>query len=284
MTTDVENDIIPVNKTKVATLSIVAALLFAPVIAELIQMWSTKDDYSHGFLVLPVSLYMVWQKRHKLQKWPVKPSWLGLPILVGSVAIYFIAFSTKFHMLMYISMPVIILGLLLFVIGRRLTRELLLPIVFLFFLFPIPDSYYILFTSPLKLLITKISMELIYIMGIPVYREGNLIFLAATQLEVTEACSGIRSLYSYLMLGFVFAFMSRNLKSKLILILSTIPLALLVNVIRVTGTGILSNYFGEKAAQGFFHEFSGFLLFAVGFCFLFGEYYYLRIWATRRRQ
>jgi exosortase len=284
MTTNVENGVISVNKIKIVTLSFVSALLFAPVISELVQMWSTKDDYSHGFLVIPISLYMVWQKRHRLHKFFVEPSWLGLPILVGGVVIYFIAFSTRFHMLTYLSIPVTILGLLLFVIGRRLTRELLLPVFFLLFMFPIPDSYYILFTNPLKLLITKISMELIYFMEIPVYREGNLIFLATTQLEVTEACSGIRSLYSYLMLGFVFAFVSGNLKSKLILILSTTPLALLINILRVTVTGLLANYYGEEVAQGFFHEFSGVLFFVIGLGFLFGEYYYLRILTASRRQ
>jgi exosortase len=140
-------------------------------------------------------------------------------------------------------------------------------------MFPIPSAYYILITNPLKLIITKISTHIIYILGIPVYREGNLLFLSTTQLEVAEACSGIRSLYSYLMLACLFAFMSKNRISQMVLLLSTIPLAIFVNILRVTGTAILANYFGSDIAQGFFHEFTGFLLFATGFFFLFIVYY-----------
>jgi exosortase len=109
-------------------------------------------------------------------------------------------------------------------------------------------------------------------MGVPVYREGNLLFLSSTQLEVAEACSGIRSLYSYMMLGCVFAVMVRRWRNKILLIISTIPLALFVNIVRVTTTGILANYFGARVAQGFFHEFSGLILFGVGFFLLVGEY------------
>lgn len=124
-------------------------------------------------------------------------------------------------------------------------------------------------------MITKVSAQIIYLTAIPVYRDGNLLFFANSQLEVAEACSGVRSLYSYLMLGCVFALMSQKLSTKIVLILSAIPLAIVVNVVRVTGTGILSHYYGPSVAQGFFHEFSGFILFILGFVMLFFEYFVL---------
>ena len=263
------------NKVKIGVLSVLVALFFAPVIKELISTWSTRDDYSHGFFVIPIALYLVWAKREKVLLLPKKPLWIGLPILAGGAMTYLVSFITNFHTLAYLSMVVVLLGLLLFLAGWQITKELLLPVLFLLFMFPIPTAYYVLITNPLKLMITKISMQIIHLMGVPVYREGNLLFLSTTQLEVAEACSGIRSLYSYLMLGCLFAFMSKKRASKIVLVVSTFPLALLVNIIRVTGTGILANYFGSEVAQGFFHEFTGFVLFIFGFVVLLLEYRFL---------
>lgn len=114
-----------------------------------------------------------------------------------------------------------------------------------------------------------------YLLGIPVYRDGNLLFFANTHLEVAEACSGVRSLYSYVMVACLFALMSNKQVIKMILVLSAIPLAFMINIARVSSTGVLSNYFGPEVAQGFFHEFSGFILFVIGFLFLYLEYYVL---------
>jgi len=263
------------NRYKIGVLSILIVLLFAPVILKLINVWMNQEDYSHGFFVIPIAIFIVWAKRDKLLDLSIKPLWIGFPIVVGGVFAYLVSFLVRFHTLTYLSMVAILFGLALFFGGWQLTKTLLLPIFFLLFMFPIPTAYYILITNPLKMMITEISTHMIYLMGIPVYREGNLLFVATTSLEVAEACSGIRSLYSYLMLGFLFAFMSRKRLTKVILVASTFPLAILVNILRVSGTGILANYFGPEVAQGFFHEFAGFALFIFGFVALFLEYYFL---------
>lgn len=263
------------NKIKIVTLSILITLLFAPVILQLIKTWSEQEDYSHGYFVIPISLYMVWQKRQKLQNLPVKASWMGLPILIAGAIVYLVSFLTKFHTLMHLSMIIIVLSLVIFLAGWKFTKELSLPVFFLLFMFPIPSAYYVLITNPLKLFITKISMYIIHLIGVPVYREGNLLFLSSTQLEVTEACSGIRSLYSYLMLGFLFAFISRKRLNKIVLVLSAIPIALSVNILRVTGTGILSDYYSADVAQGFFHQFTGIILFIFGLLVFLAEYSFL---------
>jgi exosortase len=148
-------------------------------------------------------------------------------------------------------------------------------------MFPIPSSYYILITNPLKLMITDISGQIISFMGIPVFRDGNLLFFAGFELEVAEACSGVRSLYSYLMLSCLFTIMSKRLRSKVVLLLSAIPLAIAVNIIRVVGTGILSVNYGPKLAQGFFHEFSGLVLFCIGFACLYLEFHLLSVWQAK---
>ena len=263
------------SKVRIAILFLLLALLFSPIIVQLVKVWSTKGDYSHGFFVTPIAFYMAWKMRKELVSLSSNPTWFGLPVFaVGSVT-YVVSFVSKFHTLTHISMVIILIGLLVFLGGWTVTKKLLFPVLFLLFMFPIPESYYVLITNPLKLIITQISTGIINVSGIPVYREGNLLYLASTQLEVAEACSGIRALYSYLMLGCLFAFISEKRKSKIVLLASTVPLALLVNIMRVTGTGILANYFGPSVSQGFFHQFTGFVLFIFGFVVLFLEYYLL---------
>ena len=264
-----------VNTALVGCLVILSIFLFIPVIRDLFSIWYKNSDYSHGFMVIPLSIYFVWMKREELKAIDIKPSWIGLPLFCISVAIYIIAYITNFHTLTFISIPAVMFSLILFHGGWSLAKKLIPAILFLIFMFPIPSAYYIQLTNPLKLIITEISSTLINLMGIPVYREGNLLFLSSTQLEVAEACSGIRSLYSYMMLGCMFALMVKRWHSKVLLIISTIPLALFINIVRVTGTGILANYFGSQVAQGFFHEFSGMLLFIIGFFMLTGEYVFV---------
>ena len=248
-------------------------MLFAPVVSRLTHIWNNNGDYSHGFFVIPIAIFMVWQKRQYISTLPLNSSWVGLPFFIIGVLIYYICFITSFHTLMNLSIILIILALLLFTAGWRITVAIFFPVLFLLFMFPIPSAYYILITNPLKLMITNISATLIGLTGIPVFQDGNLLFFADTQLEVAEACSGIRSLYSYLMIGCLFALLSQDISQKIILIFSTLPLAIFVNIVRVTGTGILANYYGSKVAQGFFHEFTGFALFALGLVLLFVEFY-----------
>ncbi len=252
-----------------------AVLLFAPVTVELIKTWSTDGDYSHGFLVLPISLCLIWMKRKKLSEMIVKPVWIAFPIVVLSLAGYIISYTTRVHTFTHISMILATLALLVFLTGWRIAREVFFPVIFLSFMFPIPSSYYVLLTNPLKLVITELSSEIIYAFGIPVLREGNLIFLPNMHLEVAEACSGIRSLYSYLMLGSLFAYFSNNWLVRMILLTSAILLAFLVNLVRVSLAGILAFCLGAAVSKGFFHEFQGTVLFVIGFCILFAEFHFL---------
>lgn len=246
--------------------------VFGPLLWQLMKVWVSDEDYSHGSLVIPISLYLLWKKRSKLLSITPEPSWIGFFFFIGFLLIYIVSFITRFHTLTYVSMVGIIIGISLFLMGRKWAKEILIPVFFLFFMFPIPSAYYILITNPLKLLITKISSQLIYFLGIPVYIEGNLLYMASIQLEIVEACSGLRSIYSYLMLGVLFALMCKGNAAKVLLILSAIPLALFINIFRVTGTGVLAELWGDKISQGFYHEFSGLILFFAGVILFFLEF------------
>jgi exosortase len=154
--------------------------------------------------------------------------------------------------------------------GWQVVRVLAFPLGFLVFMVPVPDSVLGMVSFPLQLLATKIAAGVIQFCSIPVYREGNMLYFVHTQLEVAEACSGIRSIMSLTMLSVIFAHLSGNgWWRKVLLIFSAIPIAMLANILRVSGTGILAHFFGDKVARGFLHEFSGVAIFVFGLLLLF---------------
>ena len=259
-------------------------MLFAPVILELAEFWMKDSDYSHGFFVIPVSIYMVWTRRTLIQDLFLKPEWSGLFMLIAASASYIVSVEIKFHTMTYLSMLLFIFSLLLFIAGWPITKKLLAPLLFLFFMFPIPSTYYLVLTHSLKLFVTDLSVLIIRLFEIPIYKEGNLIYMPELQLEVDEACSGLRSLYSYMMLSCIFAWFSDGFIRRLVLIVSAAVLAIGINVFRVSFTGILSSLYGVKVAQGFFHEFVGIIMFSIGFLLLFSEYCLIGSLSWKRKQ
>jgi exosortase len=183
-------------------------------------------------------------------------------LLLGNLATEY--FTMRFSILVVLG------GIILFLLGKEFFKTLVFPIVFLIFMIPIPSVLMDRITFPMQLFASKVAARSLHLIGIPVLREGNVIQLANTSLEVAEACSGIRSLISLLALSVVFAYFSQNATWKrIVLVLSTFPIAIIANAARVTGTGILAHHYGDKVAQGFFHGFSGWILFVVAFVCLF---------------
>jgi exosortase len=141
---------------------------------------------------------------------------------------------------------------------------------------PVPYSLLNLVSGPLQLIATKISANMISACTIPVYREGNMLYFVNTQLEVAEACSGIRSIMSLTMLAIAFASMMRGAwMNRIILTVAAIPIAMIANILRIAGTGVLAHFYGDKVAKGFLHEFSGMAIFAFGFITLLGLFTFL---------
>ena len=261
------------NSIKIFILIIFWAISFYPVYPILVNTWLSHSNHSHGLLVPFISAYFIWQKRESLKK--VKPSTsnLGLVILILSMAVYIISFTGGIAFAQRLMIVSSLAGLILFTLGKDVFRQLAFPILFLFFMVPVPDTIVTMVSFPLQLLATKISAALISALSIPVYREGNMIYFAQAQLEVAEACSGIRSITSLTMLSLIFVYISNTgWIKKFILIASAIPIAFIANIMRVMGTGVLAHFYGEKVARGFIHEFSGLAVFAFGFILLFIEY------------
>jgi exosortase len=227
-------------------------------------------DFSHGFLIPIVSLYFVYERRKQLLILQPSTSWSGFGLLVVGILLYLLGNVATEFFTMRFSLLIVLGGIILFLLGKEFFKPLLFPLAFLILMIPVPSVLMDRVTFPMQLFASKVAARSLDLIGIPVLREGNIILLANTSLEVAEACSGIRSLISLLALSVVFAYFSQNRTWKrVVLVLSTFPIAIIANAARVTGTGILAHYYGDKVAQGFFHGFSGWILFVVAFACLF---------------
>lgn len=217
-----------------------------------------------------VSLFFVYLRRKTLSLLSPSSSWTGLVLLVFGIMLLLLGNLATEYFTMRFSILVVLGGIILFLLGRDFFRTLLFPISFLIFMIPIPSILMDRITFPMQLFASKVAVISLYFIGIPVLREGNVMLLANTSLEVAEACSGIRSLMALFALSVVFAYFSqKELWKRIILVLSTFPIAIIANATRVTGTGILAQYYGDKVAQGFFHGFSSLILFALALICLF---------------
>ena len=241
-------------------------VLYRHVLVKLVHDWYYDDNYSHGFLIVPLALYLAWERRQRLAAAPSRPSLLGLGVVAGSIAVLLAGVLGSELFLTRISMLGTIAGSVLFLSGWQRLRVLVFPILILLLMIPIPAILFNQIAFPLQLLASRVGEVTLSAAEIPVLREGNVLVLANTSLEVAEACSGIRSLVSLLTLGIVFGyFTEQRTWMRVLIALSTVPIAIVANGGRVAGTGIAAHRFGPAAAQGFLHEFSGWMVFVVAF-------------------
>lgn len=266
--------------TALALIALGFAVLYRDVILKLVHDWGHDENYSHGFLIVPIALYFAWERRDRLSAAALRPSLLGLVVLIGSVMTLVAGQLGAELFLTRISLIGVLAGTILFVLGWEHLRILVLPIAFLLLMIPLPAIIFNKIAFPLQLLASRFGEVTLQAFNIPVLREGNVITLANTQLEVAEACSGIRSLISLLTLGIVYGyFMHPGVWVRLILAVATIPVAIAANAFRVAGTGVAAHYYGPEAAEGFFHTFSGWLVFLAAFAMLFLMHRIIAWWA-----
>jgi exosortase len=247
--------------------------VYFPILRNMVNHWSIEEDYQHGFIVVPLALFFAYERRWDLEDAPIKGSWLGLiPMLIGLTSLTIGRLGTEL-MTMRGGFVFTIIGLVLLLSGREIFKILAFPLFFLFLMVPLPESLLNMIAFPLQLIAAKFAVWSLQELGIPALVEGNIIHLAHTQLFVAEACSGLRSLMALITLGVVFAhFFKRGaIWSKLLLVASTIPIAIFVNAFRVALTGYLTHHFGQEAAGGAIHDFQGIFTFGLAFFILLGE-------------
>jgi exosortase len=240
--------------------------LYWQVLATLVQAWWTDGNYSHGFLIVPIAAYFAWERREQFQASPLRPTVAGLVVVIGSILVLASGVLGAELFLTRISTLGALAGIVLFLFGWARLRVMAFPLAFLLLMIPLPAIVFNQIALPLQLLASRVGEVALGTVDIPVLREGNVLVLANTTLEVAEACSGIRSLVSLLTLGIVFGYLADSrLWVRSLIALSTVPVAIVANGARVAGTGIAAHRFGAAAAEGFFHEFAGWAVFVVAF-------------------
>jgi exosortase len=248
-------------------------LASAPVFPELVRDYFSNPDNSHGLLVVFIAGYMAWQRKDQIRDAQKYPSNLGLILLVLSLALYVFGLAGGILVIQRYMMVFSFIGLVLYLFGKEIVKIMIFPLFFLLFMVPLPVSIVGLVAFPLQIMATKSSEMILHGLGIPVFREGNMLYFLQTQLEVADACSGIRSIMSMIMLSCLLGYFSKGgWLRKAILVFSAIPIAMLANILRVSGTGILAHFYGGKVARGFLHEFSGLTVFVFGLSLLFMEF------------
>ena len=269
-----------------ALLVLAGTVVFAPILRYMVRHWQTVPDYSHGFLIVPLAAYFAWERRGPLRRAPIRGSWWGVvPLVLGLAALTIGRLGTELTS-MRSAYVLLLIGLVVLVLGWRAFRIVAFPLLFLFLMVPLPQSLVNIVAFPLQLQAADWAVQLLYYLHVPALREGNIIHLPQTPLFVAEACSGLRSLMALLTLGIVFAyFFRKSLLERLLIVLSTIPLAILVNAGRVALTGILTYRFGPTAAEGVIHETQGLFTFGAAFLLLLGEAWLLdKLWPRRWRR
>ena len=239
--------------------------LYAPVLWRLVQQWWTDPDYSHGFLVPLLSTYLIWQRRDKLAAIARGPSNWGLVVVIGSLGLLFLGSLGAELFLTRISIVTTICGLVLYFSGWRLLRAMAFPLAFLLFAIPIPVLIYNEIVFPLQFVASRFATSVLETLNLfPIMREGNVLIMPGMRLEVVEACSGIRSLMSLLALAAGYGYLAeKSTVVRWFMFLAMVPLAIISNGTRVMITALMTNYIGPKAAEGFMHEFSGWVIFVV---------------------
>jgi exosortase len=255
------------------------------VLAKLVTDWWQIPDFSHGFLVPIFAGYLVWVKRNALRNTRVAPSWVGVAVIALALLVLLLGVYGAELFLSRISLVILLAGLVLCFGGRQLLKELRFPLLVLLLAIPIPSIIFNEITLPLQTLASKLASALLPLFGVPVLREGNVIELPSMKLEVAEACSGIRSLISLFTLSIFYGyFLERSFLRRTVLALASIPIAIAANALRILGTGLCVQYWDPDKAQGFFHEFSGLVMFLVSLGCLFLVHRLMRLIPARGRQ
>lgn len=262
------------NMTKQAAISLgillsAMTLLYFPILQKLAHDWDTNDNYSHGYFIPVLSVYIIYSLKDELKQLPIRGSIAGLFLLIAGLIQLIIANAGSEFFLQRASLIPVLAGIVLFCLGFTYFKKLLIPICYLIFMIPLPAIIWNKIAFPMQLFGSYLTEKIITLMQIPIFREGNILYLSNTTLEVVDACSGLRSLTTLFALSAVFAILSSHTTfQKWILFLAAAPIAIFANIVRLSATALLASKYGGDVAQGFLHDFSGLVVFAVGIILL----------------
>jgi exosortase len=259
--------------------------VYYQVLGKLVTDWWQIPDFSHGFLVPLFVAYLVWEKRRVLLGTKIAPAWSGIAVIALGLVVLLLGVYGSELFLSRVSLLILLAGLVLCFGGWQLLQELRFALLVLLLAIPLPAIIYNQITFPLQILASKLASGLLPLFGVPVLREGNVIELPLMNLEVAEACSGIRSLMSLFTLSVFYGyFMEKSVWRRTLLVLASIPIAIAANAVRILGTGLCVQYWDPDKALGFFHEFSGWVIFLVSLACLYLVQRAMCLFPAKRRR
>ncbi len=262
---------VPARKNALLWLPFLALpAIYLPALYDLVIEWYTDPNYSHGFLIPIISGFLLWKKREAILSAPRATDYGGLVVLIAGLLLFVVANSAAEYFTIRLSFLVTFIGLVYCLFGREIVKLARFELLFLVFMVPIPYLIYYTATVPMQLLASKITVWALNMIGAGAIRQGNIIYLGNTALEVADACSGMRSLVSLLALGCLYAHLSQKRPSaKLILFASTVPIAVIGNAFRVFVTSLLTYTVTENVTDEPLHTILGLSVFVVAFVLLF---------------
>jgi exosortase len=238
--------------------------LYGRVVVKLASDWQADESYSHGLLVAPVALFLIWRERDRIRHAPLRPSAAGLIVVAGALGLFVAGslgaelFTTR------ASLVLLVAGTILYAFGWAHLRLLAFPVAFLLFAIPLPATIFDQLTQSLQLVSSRLGEQLLRTVDVPVLRDGNVLTLSTVTLQVTDACSGIRSLMSLLAMSSLAAYLFEPTRvRRATLMFSAVPLAIALNGLRLAVTGAAAFRYGPDAARGLIHETSGWAIFVA---------------------
>jgi len=252
-----------------AILASTLAVLYLRVASSLVGQWLHDPDYSHGFLVPILACWILWRQRRRLKEIRLAPSWWGVLITLAAMALLVVGSLGAENYISRTSLLVVFAGLIINFCGWSYFRVSFFAWLVLFLMIPLPAIIANRIVLPLQFLSSGLATGFMDLCGIPVYREGNVIFLPSITLEVAEACSGIRSLMAMITIAVAYGYLLESKPwRRVVLVVSAVPIAVVANSLRVMASGVLGQYWGRDKAEGFFHLFSGLVIFSFSFLLL----------------
>jgi len=252
-------------------------LLYQPTLAYLLVKWN-QDDFNYCYLIPCIVLYLIWEKRATLAATPSVPSWRGLAPLVLGLVCYWLGDLGGEYTMLFLSLWLVAVALVWMHLGWTKLRGISFPLLFSLAMFVPPDAVYVPLSFRLKLVSSQLGVYLLQLWGMSAYREGNIIDLGFTRLQVVDACSGLRYLVPLFVMGVLMTCRAPMAPWKrVLLVASSVPLSLFTNSLRIASVGLLFQYLGAMVARGFFHDFSGWIIFMASLGFLM-----LEVWLLNR--
>jgi exosortase D (VPLPA-CTERM-specific) len=269
----------------IASVLVLALLgyIYADSLAFLFRYWIGSDDYSHGIFVPLISGFLVWQARHRLSHVPRERVWWGVGVIAMGLILYVVGELATLYVVLHLSLWTVIVGLVIALVGIRGAKAIAFPLGYLLTAVPLPVFFYANLSSQLQLWSSSLGVGFLQLIGVMAFREGNVIDLGPVQLQVVEACSGIRYLLPLTSLALLCAYLFKDtLWKRVVIVLSAVPISILINGFRIGTIGVLVELYGQGAAEGFYHLFEGWVIFMVSFGLLIGEIWVLgRIGSAR---